>query len=146
MIIDAVRRQGNGDELIVPAKQPRWVKSIEPSRTPLSRYPGISDIRDQLIGEAKQHTQGTGIERVLRCKDVERFLTGDRVSDAAWRTIETVGQLSAVDGALIVTKTLDLVTFGAKMGMYRNAVGGRPEHEVPCSTLFPYLESQSRSR
>jgi hypothetical protein len=116
MIIDAVRRQGNGGTLlIVPAKQSRWLKSIEPARTPLSRYPGVSAIRDQLIGEAKQQSQGTGIERVLRCKDVDRFLTGDRVSDAAWRTIETVGQLSAVDGALIVTKTLDLLTFGAKI-------------------------------
>lgn len=116
MIIDAVRRQGNGGTLlVVPSSQSRWTESLEPARTPLSRYPGLSDVRDQIVREAMEGSQGTGIERVLRCKDVERFLRGDRVSDAAWRTIETVGQLSAVDGALVVTKTLDLLTFGAKI-------------------------------
>ena len=131
MIVDAVRRQGNGGTvLVVPASHSGWAKSVEPARTPLSRYPGLSDVRDGLVREAKDESGGTGIERVLRCKDVEHFLRGDRVSDVAWRTIETVGQLSAVDGALIVTKTLDLLTFGVKIKDIPAATGSSPAKDA----------------
>ena len=131
MIIDAVRRQGNGGTvLIVPSSQSRWMESVEPARTPLSRYPGISDIRRDLIHEAKNRPQSSETEQVLHCADVERFLTGDRVSDPAWRTIETVGQLSAVDGALIVTKTLDLLTFGAKIKDLRGAAQSEASEDI----------------
>jgi hypothetical protein len=121
MLIDAVRRHGNGGTvLIIPSTSDRN-RHLQPGRLGLAeegrRYLGLNLKFDSLVTAAtdnRRHTK-SDFEAVLRVEEIKAFLGGQRINEDLWRVVSTVAELSAIDGALVLDYAFALVDFGARI-------------------------------
>jgi len=120
-IIEAMHGHGHGGALIVvPQKSSGWETSISLTHK-LSPFDGLSHHFHRLVREVD-----TGPKLVP--SDLQSYLLGERwkMDRRLIRLVETLGALTAVDGATIVSDTLDVLGFGAKLQVRPNAAWGKP--------------------
>ena len=116
MLVEVVRRHGNGGTvLVVPRGQNKWRRSVE--RGYRVRYRGLKKKFEGLQADAAEQLKKrhSVFKAAIAVNDIERFLSGERVNDDLWHVLETVGQLSAVDGALVANNKLEILDFGARI-------------------------------
>jgi hypothetical protein len=116
MIVDAVRRQGNGGTLIVgPHGQHDWIhEALRPKFLQAQTSPGLADELSERETAAKSRG-GSEFEAAKEDPEIRAFLNGERVAETLWRKVSAIGQLSAVDGAVVVDDQLHLIDFGTKI-------------------------------
>jgi len=99
----SMRAHGHGGSLlVVPSGTDAWRDSIiHPITYPVT--PAFDQLKTLMLQEPEEHSIG------LWHEDINR-------------TVETIAGLTAVDGATIITDKLELMAFGAKIGLSSNGL------------------------
>jgi len=119
MITDVVRRHGNGGALLVgPHEDRAWLEALEP-RLVRSRSPaaGLSADLAEMERSAME-CKAAGLSEFEAAQEVpaiRAFLNEEQLEEPLNRRVASIGQLSAIDGALVMDDQLQLIDFGAKI-------------------------------
>lgn len=108
-ITEKMHAHGHGGAVVVvPEGDVSWGKSISFAH-PLRRFGGLRRHLERLIQEAENSRDAP--------QDIQDYYTGQhsRMDRGLVRVVESVGALTAVDGATVLNDSLDVLGFGAKI-------------------------------
>jgi len=102
-IVRAIRRLGHGGALIIVPDDDQWRMSVAEQRPydPNGRYTPAKDVLS-FLQEAQKNSSSSSSDSYVWCDSLER-------------TSQSIAQLSAVDGAVIISPDLDVLGFGVML-------------------------------
>lgn len=113
MLAHEMRSHRRGGAIIVWTANNKedWEESIKIPH-PLSRYQGLAEHVRRLVAEAS-----TDLDRDKVPADIWNYLAGrhSAINPELLEQLMTVGRLTAVDGALLVSDNLEVIGYGAKI-------------------------------
>ncbi len=160
MVIEAVRRHGNGGTVLVVPDTVPSIPHLEPGRLDQGAPAAglakeLKALWDQARDKLAREPKLGELETALQIEPIKSFLSGDQVDQDFWRKVTAIGQLSAIDGAVVIGTDFRLRDFGARIvdppsestgiEYFEGEVGDRERKREPHPTTEPLGGTRHRS-